>query len=128
MIATSRKLVLILFLIISVAGCRTRIDAPQGHKPPVYGMGELRAELPYDMAKVFPAAERAVDELGLQVIEESADALAGQLVVRDSQGRKIIIKMDTTAEQTVKTSIRVGMFGDRTKSVLIYNQIIGLLK
>jgi hypothetical protein len=49
--------------------------------------------------------------------------MSAEIIARDSQDKKIKISLSATAEGTTKLSIRIGMFGDETKSRLIYDEI-----
>ncbi|MHC4150263.1 MAG: DUF3568 family protein, partial [Planctomycetota bacterium] len=54
---------------------------------------------------------------------KTKDAMSATIVARDSADKKITIKLSATPEKTTGISIRVGTFGDETKSRLIYDQI-----
>lgn len=126
-----RRILLFLILLAGVGslglGCSTDIDGPPDHIKPSYSMGQLQVELPYGISQVFRASEQAVTELGLRTVDKSADSLSGQIIVRDSRDRRILIQMSSTVEASTRTSIRVGITGDREKSEIIYHQILGHL-
>jgi len=81
--------------------------------------------LPYltEKKSALKAAEKAIKELGLTASRRTKDAMSAEIIARDSQDKKIKIKLSATAEGTTKLTIRVGMFGNETKSRLIYDQI-----
>jgi len=88
-----------------------------------YIRGDLEAVESESLDAVYEATLAALKELELTVTEKPKDALEARIVVRDSQDRKITIKLTNTAEKTTKLSIRVGTFGSETRSRLIYQKI-----
>ena len=62
-------------------------------------------------------------QLELSVSTDAKDAMSATIVVRDSQDKKMTIKLLATTEDSTKLFIRVGTFGSETKSRLIYDQI-----
>jgi len=88
-----------------------------------YIRGDLEAVEAKDIDTVYKATEKALEELGLVVSKKTKDALSAEIIARDSQDKKIKIKLSATTEGTTKLSIRAGLFGNETKSMLIYDQI-----
>ena len=88
-----------------------------------YIKGDLEAVEDADIDRVYAAAESAADDLGLSVISKKKDKLSANIVARDAEDKKIDISMTAKSEGTTKISIRVGIFGNETKSRLIYNKI-----
>jgi len=93
-----------------------------------YIRGDLEAVESRDIDTVYAATKNALGELGLKVTQDSKDALVAKIIARDAQDKKITINLKTTAENTTKLSIRVGVFGSETKSRLIYQKIHDNLK
>ena len=88
-----------------------------------YVMGDLQSVESADINTVYDATLKAVEQLELPVIQKSKDAISAKVKLRDSQDKKITIKLGATAERATKLSIRVGIFGNERKSRLIYDQI-----
>ena len=88
-----------------------------------YVRGDLEAVESHSLDRVYEATVKALDELELNVISKSKDALSATINARDAQDKKIKIMLKKTAEQTTKISVRIGTFGDETKSRLIYQKI-----
>ncbi len=88
-----------------------------------YVRGDLETVEPQNLNTVYKATEKAIEELELTVSKKTKDAMSVVIVARDSQDKKITIKLSATAEGTTKLSIRVGLFGNETKSRLIYQKI-----
>ena len=92
-----------------------------------YVRGDLEATEAKDIQVVYSAALQAVEDLHLNLISNSQDALSATILARDASDKKITIKMKATGEQTTKLSIRVGTFGDEAKSQQIYQKIYDIL-
>ena len=88
-----------------------------------YMGGDLEAVESRSLADVYEATLKAVEQLELNTIEDVKDALSAVIVARDAQDKKITIKLRASAEEMTEVSIRVGVFGDETKSRLIYQRI-----
>lgn len=88
-----------------------------------YVRGDLEVVEREKLDAVYKATEKAISELELAVSKKTKDAMSAEIIARDSQDKKIKIKLSATAEGTTKLSIRAGLFGDETKSMLIYEQI-----
>lgn len=93
-----------------------------------YSRGDLEAVEPKDIDTVFVATEKAIEELELKVSKKTKDKMSAEIVARDAQDKKITIKLNATADESTKLSIRVGSFGNETKSRLIYQKIQEKLK
>ena len=89
--------------------------------------GDLEAVEPKNIDTVFEATEKAIEELELKVSKKTRDKMSAVIVARDAQDEKITIKLNATADESTKLSIRVG-FGNETKSRLIYQKIREKLK
>ena len=92
-----------------------------------YVRGDLEATESKNIEAVYSAAVQAVEDLHLNLISKSEDALSATITARDAADKKITIKLKSTSEQTTKLSIRVGTFGDETKSQQIYQKIYNIL-
>jgi hypothetical protein len=93
-----------------------------------YVKGELKAVESKDIDTVYAATKKAVEQLDLKVTQDLKDALGAKVVARDAQDKKIMINLKKMADETTELSVRVGTFGSRTKSNLIYQKIHDNLK
>lgn len=89
----------------------------------VYVSGDLESTEPKNIEIVYSAALMAAEQLELRVISKSKDALSATIIAHDAQDKKIQIKMTAPSEHTTKMSIRIGTFGNKTKSRRIYQKI-----
>ena len=121
------KRFLLIILLIGIAvfsqGCVVAAVGVGAAGTIAYVRGDLEAVESYNLDNVYEATLKALDELELNVISKSKDALTATINARDAQDKKIKIILKKTAEQTTKISIRIGTFGDETKSRLIYQKI-----
>ena len=114
---------LITATLITTQGCVVAAVGVGAAGTVAYIRGDLEAVEAADIDKVYAAAEAAADDLGLFIISKKKDKLSASIVIRDANDKKIHISLVATAEGTTKISIRIGIFGDETKSRLIYNKL-----
>lgn len=108
---------------VLVKGCAVAAVGAGAAGTVAYVMGDLEAVESKELSIVHEATLEAVKELELNVTKDMKDALSAVIVVRDAQDKKVTIKLKATAEETTQLSIRVGLFGNETKSRLIYQKI-----
>ena len=108
---------------VFVQGCVVAAVGAGAAGTVAYIKGDLETVEAKDLDTVYRATEKAMDELELNITQKTKDAMSAKIIARDSQDKKIRIKLGATPEGTTKLSIRVGMFGSETKSRLIYEQI-----
>lgn len=126
-----KKQILLLLLCSSLAslaaGCAA-VLVGAGAGTAIYVTGDLKAAFPEDINTVYEAAQKAVEQLELKISSKTKDALSATIIARDAKDKKITIKLTATAEKATNLAIRVGIFGNETKSRLIYEQIQKNLK
>ncbi|MBN1223713.1 MAG: DUF3568 family protein [Candidatus Aminicenantes bacterium] len=88
-----------------------------------YVRGDLVVTEAAGLENVHDAALKAVHDLDLNLISQKKDALSGEITARDIKDKKIQIKLAAVTDETTKVSIRIGTFGDETKSRVIYEKI-----
>lgn len=86
-------------------GCRTTIVGDGGETQATYRLGTLSAQEMRSIDAVYAAAEDAVDELGLSVVQRTKDALQAELVTRDAQDNRITIKLMATGRESTRVEI-----------------------
>ena len=117
--------ILLVGVAVSAGGCVAAVVAAgAGAAGTVaYMGGDLEAVESRSLGDVYEATLKALEQLELSATKEGKDALSAVIVARDAQDKKIAIKLRASTEETTKISIRVGVFGDETKSRLIYQKI-----
>lgn len=109
--------------VVLVEGCVVAAVGGGAAGTVAYIRGDLETVEEKDIDAVYKATEKALEELGLKVSKKTKDAMSAVIVARDAQDKKVTIKLNATAEETTKLSIRIGMFGSETKSRLICQKI-----
>lgn len=94
-----------------------------GASTAAYIKGDLEVTLKEDINSVYQACLIALDELEINVIKQQKDQLSARIIGRDAMDKKITLKMNSTNEQLTKLSVRVGIFGNKEKSQIIYQKI-----
>ena len=113
---------------VLVQGCTTIALVGAGAGTVIYATGDLETVVAKDITTVYQATLKAIEQLELKVGTKVKDALAAKIIARDAQDKKITIKLKSKSENATELNIRVGVFGDETKSTLIYEQIKKNLK
>jgi len=99
------------------------VGAAAGIGTYAYIKGELNdtEEAPLDRA--YEAAQAAVKDLEFAVKEQAKDAMKARVEAKESDGTEVHIGMESKGEKLTKFSIRVGVFGDESRSRLIMDKI-----
>ena len=110
-------------LALTISGCVVAAVGAGAAAGVGYIRGDLEATLEDDVENVYEASLQALDELKLAVISKQQDALGAKIVSRNSEDKKIQVKLKQTEGGITKLTIRIGVFGDETQSRLIYDKI-----
>ena len=123
-------LLCVLGLAVGASGCLAVAVGAGAGGTVAYLAGDLETEEPYDIETVYVAAEKALSDLDLHVIagETTKDALSAKITARDAADKKVVVKLTSTTSGNTEISIRIGTFGDDTKSQLIHDEIRKNLK
>lgn len=115
----------LLVVVVGASGCVAVAVGAGAAGTVAYLAGDLEAHQAYDIDTVFAASKEALAELGMKLVEgeTNEDALAATIVARDAADKEIVVKLKATMTGGTDISIRVGTFGDDTKSQLVYEQI-----
>jgi len=123
----TKKQILIIALIIPstalVAGCIAAAVGVGAVGTVAYIRGDLEVMEAVSLDKVYNAAVKAVAELELRETGKTKDVLTATITARDAENKKVNIKLSAQEAQITKISIRIGTFGNETKSRRIYEQI-----
>ncbi len=117
-------------LAVNSGGCLVVAAGAGAAGTVAYLRGDLETEEPYKLEVVYAATREATKQLQLSVLEGKTekDALSATIVARDASDKRVTIQLKAQTEQTTKVCIRIGTFGDQTKSHMIYNRIRENLK
>ncbi len=123
--AVLHSVLLLIFLALTslLAGCTVLVAGAAAAGTVGYVRGDLEAVLEDDIDEVYNASIEGLEDLEIPVISKEKDALSAKVIARTVEDKKVTVKMDTTETGLTKLSIRIGVFGDETKSRMIYNKI-----
>ena len=112
--------VLLAALVIGSVACRPNIV---GGDAGVYQNMTLYALANYDMGTVYAASVKALEQLEVDITSKAKDVFSAKVVGKAADGKTITITIKPRTEQTCELSIRVGTFGSKYRSGVIYEQI-----
>jgi len=102
-------LIILLFVAILLGnGCTTTVINPGTDSSATYRMGKLTAQESQDIGVVYQAAEEAMSELGLNIIQKFKDKLEARIVARDAQDKKITVEFVALTKSTTAIKVRSG--------------------
>lgn len=125
----SKKLLFIIMLGISLLtsnGCALLLfggGAAAGVGTVAYVKGELETTVEIPFERAWSAAREAMEELEFIITKAEKDALSGMIVARGADDQKIVVHLEKPSEDLTEIRIRVGAFGDQTRSQLILDKI-----
>jgi hypothetical protein len=123
----SIKLVLPMALLVMTCGCAALIAAVAGAGIGVatyaYVTGDLKIEYPIPYETVWDATEKALADLEIEVEERIKDGISGTIKAQRANDTPVHIKVKREAPETTIVKIRVGVFGDKDKSIVIMEAI-----
>jgi hypothetical protein len=114
---------LLVYAAVMVQGCVVAAVGVGAVGTVAYIRGDLEAVESASFDEVYVVTRAVLEELKLNVIKDSKDAISAVIVALDAEDKKITIKLSGTTQRTTEISIRVGLFGDESKSRLIYQKI-----
>lgn len=88
-------------------GCKTTIIDPATQSRATYRMGKLTVEEPRDLQAVYAAADKAMSDLGLKVVQRTKDELQAEVVARDAQDKKVLVRLLSITKDTTRVTVDV---------------------
>jgi len=119
------RLVLLLCLLMS-AGCAPAIiagGAAVGAGSAAFLSGQLTSEEKVSFDAAWNATQKAVEDLGYTPTSKESGAFWGELIARDSGGKKLTVELRSPDETRTEIKIRLGFFGDEKSSRRILDEI-----
>jgi hypothetical protein len=114
--------VLLLLLTVCLSGCAVALVGA-GAAGYGYIKGDLEAVVNYNVSTTYDACLDAMDDLELPVISRQKTLLDGKIISRNSDDKKVQIKLEHVTTRQTKLFIRIGTFGNETQSQAIYDAI-----
>ena len=108
--------------VIAVQGCAVALVGA-GAGSVAYLKGDLEAVLDKNVDQAYQATLKALDKLEISATKKEKDALSAVIIGRTAEDKKVAIKLKAAENNLTKLSIRIGMFGNRAQSQVIYDEI-----
>jgi hypothetical protein len=108
---------------LSVPGCTTYRDPATGAEA-TYIFETLKARLNLEIGPVYAAAEKAVQELHLRLMRQAEDGISAEIRAIDSHYQTVDIRLAALPQGRTLLTIRVGVIGDKDKSIVLFEQIM----
>jgi len=89
--------------------------------------GNLTRTYEAPIEKVWKATLQSVEELQLAVESKKRDAFSGEIKGKMADGTSFTIELKRLGEKSTEVGVRIGIFGDRTKSEAIHDKILSKL-
>jgi hypothetical protein len=118
-----------LFVLLNAAvllglGCEKNVTGPQGEFAGTYRMGKLTSNVQADMTATYQAAEKAMKDLDLIVLQTTSGQLGATILARDPQDRKIQVDLTSLSAKQTRMSIDTG---SKASAARVYDAIIANL-
>jgi hypothetical protein len=127
-VSETAGVVLLLGAVLIVSGCVAAVVGAGAAGATVYMIGDLKADESRSLSSVYAATKTAANQLGLHITKDKKDAMTAVIVGEDAEGKTVTIKLKSKWDKATNISIRVGIFGNERKSMLIYQKIHDSLK
>lgn len=85
--------------------------------------GELEKEFNTSAERLYKAALKGMKKLDVAVKDDKHDRISAKLTGDFADGQAISINIDAITEKRATLKIRVGVFGDKTKSEMLLDAI-----
>jgi hypothetical protein len=105
-------------------GCEKSVIGPGGETVATYQGGTLRSNVSADINATYEAAEKAVKDLNLTVIQANSSQLGATIIARDMHDRKIEIGLTSLTEKATKMTVNTGSEASANR---IYREIMANL-
>lgn len=106
------------------SGCASTVEDPGTGAQAQYRWETLEAELDQGIAVVHLAARDAVDRLDLVVLRDGLDGIAAEILALDAHFDSVEIRLGALPGSGTLLMIRIGLFGDRNKSAVLFGSIM----
>jgi hypothetical protein len=122
-------------VLLVVLGSAASVVCPgcSGYRDPAtgtaahYGCETLRAKLEVPIGPVYVAARKAAAGLHLRVARAAEDGISGEIRATNAHYDMVEIELGALPQERTALRIRVGPFGDRNKSLVLFDRIMANL-
>jgi len=89
-----------------------------------YVRGDLESIMEEDITSIYESSKQALIDLEIEIVGTDKDLLSAVVNGQGAEDKKIVIKMKRIEQgRLVKLTIRIGTFGDKPLSQIIYKKI-----
>ncbi len=89
-----------------------------------YVRGDLESIMEEDITSIYESSKQALKDLEIEIVGTDKDLLSAVVNGKGAEDKKITIKMKRIEQgRLVKLTIRIGTFGEKTLSQIIYDKI-----
>lgn len=115
---------LVLFATLTFTSGCTEMVILAGEKAYAHLRGDLLGIIPEKLDTVYAASLEAATHLDhYQVLDHKLTAINGTITALDRDAEKTTIELTRTETDGTQVQIRIGAFGDKIKSVYLYDSI-----
>jgi hypothetical protein len=117
-------LVLLFVVVLSASGCFALfLGAAAGAGGYAWVSGALEKDYLNPAEKLEQATNRGLKDLQLVIKEQERDRLSAKIRTQFADGQSVNIDIKALTEKSARLRIRVGVFGNRTRSEMVLNAI-----
>ena len=88
-----------------------------------YVRGDFEVVRRESITKLYNASLKALEDLEITITQFEKDALSAVITGHGAEDKKIVVKMKMVENDLTKLTIRIGTFGDKAMSQIIYDKI-----
>jgi len=110
--------------VMGLSGCFAILaGAAAGAAGYAWVQGALIKEFNVSAVQLHEATVKGLQAMDLELTQDEYDRLSARMISKFADGKDVRINIDALTERTSKIKIRVGVFGDKMRSEMIYNSI-----
>ena len=115
----------LVFMVVSLSGCVALVvgAAAAGAGGYAWVKGALVKEYDVSAEELYKATKAGLSSLAMGITEDQADRVSAVIGADFADGAKVKVNIEALTELRSQIRIRVGVFGDKTKSELILNSV-----
>jgi hypothetical protein len=111
-----------LIVAVALSGCIV-LAAGAAAGGVMYFKGEAEKTYPHSVEKVFNAAVAGLKDANISIYSKGYDSTSGKIEAVLADGKDLKINLRAEGENVTKVKLRIGTFGDRDRSMFIYEKI-----
>ena len=109
--------------VVLLSGCPAILVGAGAVGTMAYLEGDLKSVEPHAIDEVYKATHKVLKDLDMKVVKDTKEKTQAEIAARDGEDRKVTINLVSKYEGITDISIRIGVFGDETRSRSLYTKI-----